>query len=144
MSVGVPYVFADEDYYKELAGQAGMYFADDDSFLSSCRTLLDNAHVRLEYSNRSEERFRESTWEKKIIPINEMLQSAFDNLPKMSEKTDSYKEIVKYIKKNKSVTKHDILEHLGWGVRIAWSPYRNLLREEKNIVFLKNRYEYIG
>lgn len=144
MSVGVPYVFADEDYYKELAGQAGMYFTDDENFISSCRTLLDNPHVRLEYSKRSEERFNESTWEKKIIPINDMLQSAFDNLPKMSEKTDSYKEIVKYIKQNKSVTKNDILEHLGWGVRIAWSPYRNLLREEKNIVFLKNRYEFVG
>jgi glycosyltransferase involved in cell wall biosynthesis len=143
MSVGVPYVFADEEYYKELAGQAGMYFSNDEGFLSCCRTMLDNPHVRLEHSNRSDERFKESTWDKKIIPINKMLQTAFDNLPKMSEKTDSYKEIVKFIKKNKSVTKNDILEYLGWGVRIAWSPYRNLLREEKNIVFLKNRYEYV-
>lgn len=144
LSVGVPYIFADEEYYKELAGQAGMYFSSDENFLSSCRTLLDNPHVRLEYSNRSEERFKESTWDKKIMPINEMFQTAFDNLPKMSEKTDSYKEIVKYIKQNKSVTKNDILEYLGWGVRIAWSPYRNLLRQEKDIAFLKNRYEYIG
>ena len=53
MSVGVPYVFTDDDYYKELAGQAGMYFTTDESFLSSCKTLLDNPHVRLEYSKRS-------------------------------------------------------------------------------------------
>ena len=46
-----------------------------------------------------------------------------------------------YIHKKKSVTKKQILEHLGWGVRISFSGYRNRLRNEPTIKFTKNRYE---
>jgi hypothetical protein len=142
LSVEVPYIFANEDYYKELAGQAGLYFDTDEEFLSNCRMLLDNPHLRLEYSKRGIERFHECEWDKAIEPINDMFQSTFDTLPIMSGKTDAFDRIVQYIRQNKSVSKKDIMDYLGWGVRIPWSPYRNMLRNEKNIVFTKNRYEY--
>jgi hypothetical protein len=77
-----------------------------------------------------------------IKPINEMFQNTFDNLTVMSERTETMDKIVNYIKQNKSVSKKDIMEYLGWGVRIPWSPYRNMLRKEKGIYFTKNRYEY--
>ena len=32
-------------------------------------------------------------------------------------------------------------EHMGWGVRISFSEYRNRLRLEDTIKFTKNRYE---
>jgi len=142
MSVGVPYIFADESYYRELAGTAGLFYKDDAVFISSVTMILDNPHLRLKYSEESLDRFKESMWSSTIVPFNEMFQSAFDNLTKLKEKTDSYKKIVKYIKQNKSVSKNDILEHMGWGVRIAFTSYRNMLRTEKGIVFTKNRYEY--
>jgi glycosyltransferase involved in cell wall biosynthesis len=142
MSVGVPYIFADEDYYRELAENAGLFYKDDETFLLNVNTLFDNAHVRLEYSNQSIERFQKMLWSKAIIPFNEMFQETFDQLTKLKEKTDSYKEIVDFIKKNGSVSKNDILEHMGWGIRITFSSYRNKLREEESIVFTKNRYEY--
>ena len=66
----------------------------------------------------------------------------FDELKPMSD-TDSYKKIVDYIHSRKSVSKNDILEHLGWGVRISFSEYRNRLRLEDTIKFTKNRYEVI-
>lgn len=143
LSVEVPYIFADEDYYRELADKAGLYYKTDEEFLTNCKTLLDNPHVRLEYSKRGVERFHECEWDKAIEPINKMFQDTFDSLPVMSEKTETLERIVKFIKQNKSVTKKDIMEFLGWGVRIPWSPYRNMLRTEKGIVFTKNRYEYI-
>ena len=61
------------------------------------------------------------------------------------KKTDSYDKIVKFIKDKKSVTKNDILEHMGgWGVRVKFSSYRNRLRNEKDIKLTKNRYEVIN
>lgn len=143
MSVGVPYVFCDEKYYRELAANAGLYYTDDDSFMSNIVMILDNPHLRLKYSEQALGRFKECTWDSTIKPFNEMFQTTFDNLSTLTEKTDSYKEIVKFIKTNLSVSKKDILEHMGWGIRIAFSSYRNMLRKEKNIRFTKNRYEYI-
>ena len=142
MSVGVPYIFSDDDYYKELADSAGLFYKNNEEFLTNVRVLLDTPHLRLDLSTRSEERFKKSTWSSAIIPFNKMLQSTFDNLPTLSEETDSYKDIVKFIKINKSVSKKELLEHLGWGVRITFSSYRNKLRTEKGIIFTKNRYEY--
>jgi hypothetical protein len=142
LSVEVPYLFANEDYYKELADSAGIYYDSDEDFLTRCNTLLDSPHVRMEYSNRGMEKFKNSTWENAIKPINEMMQRTFDALPTMSEKTDTLLDVIAFIKKNKSVSKKDILEYLGWGVRIPWSPYRNMLRKEPNIVLTKARYEW--
>jgi hypothetical protein len=142
MSVGVPYVFADEDYYRELAVGAGLFYKDDEGFLMAINTLLDHPHVRLELSEQSLDRFQKCMWKDAIKPFNQMFQETFDNLTKLKEPTESYQEIVRYIKKNRSVSKNDILEYMGWGVRIAFSAYRNMLRQEPGIVLTKNRYEY--
>jgi hypothetical protein len=64
-------------------------------------------------------------------------------LPMLKEDTDSYNKVVDFIHKKKSVTKNQILEHLGWGVRISFSGYRNRLRSNPTIKFTKNRYEVI-
>ena len=65
-----------------------------------------------------------------------------EELKPMSD-TDSYKRILNFIHKKKSVSKKDILEHLNWGVRISFSQYRNRLRLEDTIKFTKDRYEVI-
>ena len=66
----------------------------------------------------------------------------FEELKPMSD-TESYKRILDFIHKKKSVSKKDILEYLNWGVRISFSEYRNRLRLEDTIKFTKNRYEVI-
>ena len=48
------------------------------------------------------------------------------------------------IKSKKFVTKRGITEYLNWGVRISLTPYRNRLRNDKNIRLTQNGYEYIG
>ena len=50
----------------------------------------------------------------------------------------------KFIKDKGFVTKKNILDYLGWGVRIKFSPYRNALRKYKEIKFTKYGYEWIG
>jgi hypothetical protein len=82
-------------------------------------------------------------WENAIQQFNTMLDSTISNLPTIKEDTDSYKKIVDFVQKNKSVSKKDILEKLGWGVRISFSSYRNKLRKNSNIKFTKDRYEVI-
>ena len=66
-----------------------------------------------------------------------------DHEPSKAERM-KYDKIVKFIKDKKSVTKNDILEHMGgWGVRVKFSSYRNRLRNEKGIKLTKDRYEVI-
>lgn len=140
MSVGVPYLFLNADYYCELASSAGIYY-DGNNFLEKLEKVLDNQKLREEYSKRSLKRFEECKWESAINQFNNMFDETILNLKSIKHKTDSYKKIVDFIHKKKSVTKKDIIEHLGWGVRIGFSGYRNKLRQEPTIKFTKDRYE---
>lgn len=142
MSVGVPYMFSDDGSYHELADDAGIYYKDSDEFLTLINKVLDDENFRNEYSEKSLQRFENSKWDKQILKINDMFQTAIDNLQE-SKETDSYKQILKIIKDKKSVTKRDITDELGWGIRIAFNSYRNRLRNEKDIRLTKNRYEVI-
>jgi len=142
MSVGVPYMFSDDGSYHELADEAGIYYKDSDEFLTLMNKVLDDENFRNEYSEKSLQRFEDSKWDKQILKINDMFQTAIDNLHE-SKETDSYKRILKFIRDKKSVTKRDITDELGWGIRIAFNSYRNRLRNEKDIRLTKNRYEVI-
>ena len=142
MSVGVPYMFSDDGSYHELADDAGIYYKDSDEFLTLMNKVLDDENFRNEYSEKSLQRFENSKWDKQILKINDMFQTAIDSLQE-SKETDSYKQILKIIKDKKSVTKRDITDELGWGIRIAFNSYRNRLRNEKDIRLTKNRYEVI-
>ena len=139
MSVGVPYMFSDDDYYRELAGDAGIYY-DEDVFVDKLNDLLNTQSLRNEWSDKSLQRFEQGKWEKAINQFNDMLNETIDNLPTISE-TDSYKRILDFIHKKKSVSKEDILDYLNWGVRISFTSYRNRLRLEPTIKFTKDRYE---
>ena len=139
MSVGVPYMFSDDDYYHELAGDAGIYY-DEDAFVDKLDNLLDIPDVRDEWSVKSLQRFEHGKWETAINQFNNMLNETIDKLPTIGE-TDSYKRILDFIHKKKSVSKADILDYLNWGVRISFTSYRNRLRNEKTIKFTKDRYE---
>jgi len=141
MSVGVPYSFSDDNYYHELADYAGLYYDNEEQFKNVTNNILDDDNLRQEYSKKSLARFEESKWEKSIYRFNDLFDDAIDNLPTLKENTDSYNKVVDFIHKKKSVTKKEILDYLGWGVRISFSGYRNRLRNEPTIKFTKNRYE---
>ena len=140
MSVGVPYLFSDDDYYHELADDAGVYYQEND-FLNTIEGMLDDSDLRNRWSEKSLERFEKCKWKKAIIPFNNMVNDTIKKLPMLKDNTDTYKKIVDFIHKENSVTKKDILEHMGWGVRVSFSSYRNKLRSEPTIRFTKNRYE---
>ena len=72
--------------------------------------------------------------------INKIVKSQSQLKPSWLLKKDY---VLEFISKKKSVTKKELLDYMGWGVRIAFNPYRNKLRTESNIRFTKNRYEVI-
>jgi hypothetical protein len=81
-------------------------------------------------------------WEERISNWFGGWKEVFD-LESISE-TDSVLKIKDFIKDKGFVTKKNILDYLGWGVRIKFSPYRNALRKYKEIKFTKYGYEWIG
>jgi glycosyltransferase involved in cell wall biosynthesis len=141
MSVGVPYLFADADYYHELAGDAGTYFGDDEDFLIEANCLLDSEGDRQVMSTLSMDRFSENTWDKSIDQFNKLIDKAADNYDIIREPTESFMKMVEFIENKGSVSKQQLLEYMGWGVRINFTPYRNRLRQHPNIIFKKGRYE---
>ena len=58
-----------------------------------------------------------------------------------NEKALLTKELIEEREEDISFEEKEILDYLGWGVRISFSPYRNRLRTESTIRFTKNRYE---
>jgi len=140
MSVGVPYVFSDDGSYHELAGDDGIYYYND-GLIETIESLLDDDLLREKYSKKALNRFEEGKWSNAINQFNNMINETIDGLPMLKEDTDSYNKVVDFIHKKKSVTKKEILDYLGWGVRISFSGYRNRLRTNPTIRFTKNRYE---
>ena len=141
MSVGVPYMFSNDSYYKELAGDAGIYYNDSQTFIATLNHLLDNKNDRDNWSKKSLIRFERGKWENAIKPFNNMINEIINNLPTLKSDTDTYKKVVDFIHKRGSASKADILNFLNWGVRISFSGYRNRLRKEPTIKFTKDRYE---
>jgi cobalamin biosynthesis Co2+ chelatase CbiK len=88
-------------------------------------------------------RFENSKWENAIHKFNHSFNEVINNLPILKDKTDSYKKILNYIHSRGGATKKEILDYMGWGVRIGFNGYRNKLRTEPTIRFTKNRYEVI-
>ena len=140
MSVGVPYMFSDDDYYHELAGDGGVYYKND-GLVDLIDEFLDDTDMRNTWSQKAFNRFEQGKWESAIKPFNKMMDETIYNLPTLKSDTDTYKKVVDFIHKKGSVSKADILNFLNWGVRISFSGYRNRLRNEPTIRFTKNRYE---
>ena len=64
--------------------------------------------------------------------MSDYIDNLIKNLRIMSN-TEKLFEIVEYIRKNKTVTKQDMVNYLGWGRGIKWSPYRRAILKHPNI-----------
>lgn len=144
MAVGLPYIFLKEQYYSEYAKDAGIYFNTDAEFLEKMNEVLDNQKIRDKYSKKCLEVFKDNSWDSPLVmnKYNQQFVDATNKFDIMKE-TESYLKIQNFILKNRDVSKHDILEYMGWGVRINFTPYRNRLRTHPNIKFTKNRYRWV-
>jgi glycosyltransferase involved in cell wall biosynthesis len=141
MSVGLPYMFSHHPYYFELVGNAGIHYYSKEDFVEKLNILLDDREKRYEWSDKALERFEDLKWNKQIIPINEMFEKAISLFPVLRSETTAYKGIANYIREKGKITKKDLMKHLGWGVNIPFTAYRNKLRFEKDIIFTRDGYK---
>ena len=139
-SVGVPYLLPNKLCYPEMVSVASNpypYLYDNrDDFIKRFNDMLDNP---IDYDTT--ELAKNMKWEERIEKWFSSWKNVFD-LETVGE-TESLLKIRDFIKSKSFVTKFDILEHMGWGVRIKYSGYRNALRNMDNIRFTKNGYEWI-
>ena len=143
LSMGVPYILPNKLCYPEMVGgDYPLLYDGKDEFLQKINGALDDDGSVDKAKAYLKTKIEEFPWANRVPnwfgSWNFLTPDSFDMI---GEKSEAYPKIVDFIHKRKSVTKKEILDYLGWGVRISFSPYRNRLRTESTIKFTKNRYE---
>ena len=143
LSMGVPYILPNKLCYPEMVGKDyPLLYNGKDEFLQKVNGALDDDGSVDKAKNYLKTKIEEFPWASRVPDWfggwNFLSPDKFDMI---GDKSESYNKIVDFIHKKKSVTKKEILDYLGWGVRISFSPYRNRLRTEPTKRFTKNRYE---
>ena len=131
MMNGVPYIMYNDTYYKELNSSAD-FFTTDEEALTLLNSYLDT-EVRNIQAQKSVDYLR-----KNLIYIDKMMEMStyMDSLlskQKVMGDSDKLKDIINFIRDNKSVTKKELIEWVGWGRGIKWTPYRRALIKHPNI-----------
>lgn len=139
MMNGVPYIMYNDTYYHEL-NQMGDFFDNDHDATMLLNTYLDDPQYRNEEAKKS------VSWiSNNLVYKNEVskMSSYMDELllkQKVMGDSDKLKEIIEFIRKNKSTTKKDIMNFVGWGRGIKWTPYRRALINHPNIFDTVDEY----
>ena len=138
MMNGVPYIMYDDIYYKELHPH-GDFFKNDHEALTMINTYLDDPKYRNEEAQKALDYMSSSMiYKDEIIRMNDYINDLL-NRQKVMGDTDKLKEIIDFIKKG-AVTKQQIMDYLGWGRGIKWSPYRRSLMKHPNIFDVMDEY----
>jgi glycosyltransferase involved in cell wall biosynthesis len=122
MMMGVPYILYDAPYYHELYAQ-GDFFEND----------LDDPQYRNEEASKARD------WiENNLVYFDEVVKMNYYMIDLLSRQkvmgdSEKLKEIIAFIQKNGSVTKKEIMEFVGWGRGIKWTPYRRALMDHPNV-----------
>ena len=145
LSMGVPYVLPNKLCYPEMVGNDyPLLYDNKEDFLNKINGALDDDGSVENAKKYLDTKIKEFPWNKRVLKWFDNWNFLNPNeFSMIGDKSESYGKILEFISKKKSVTKKEILDYMGWGVRIAFNPYRNKLRTESNIRFTKNRYEVI-
>ena len=132
MMNGVPYIMYNDTYYKELHPQ-GEFFDNDHDAVMLLNTYLDDPRYRNEEAEKALDCIRSSLiYKDKIVEMNNYMNDLLSR-QKMMGDSDKLKEIIEFIKDSGSVTKKEMMDFVGWGRGIKWTPYRRALMNHPNI-----------
>jgi hypothetical protein len=141
---GVPVLFYDADYYRELRGDEGDYHSTEQEALAFFNRMFDDINLRNEKA-REALRFSKDvlTWKNRILPINDMIDNALASTKAVTSKSVKRDVILKFILRSGKASKKMILKEMGWGVGIKFGGYRKYLIEHPEITtMVDNNTEY--
>ena len=131
MMNGVPYIMYNGDYYKELYSDAD-FFTTDEEALKLLNSYLDT-EVRNEQAKKALNHVKNNLiYKNKMIEMNDYMNDLLSKQKVMGDST-RFQDILEFIQKNKSVTKKELIEFVGWGRGIKWTPYRRALMKHPNV-----------
>ena len=139
MMNGVPYIMYNDTYYHELY-EMGDFFDNDHDAVTLLNTYLDSPQYR------NEEAEKALSWiEDNLVYKNEVdkMSSYMDDLllrQKIMGDSEKLNEIIDFVRERQCVTKQDIMNFVGWGRGIKWTPYRRALMSHPNIFDTMDEY----
>jgi hypothetical protein len=100
---------------------------------------LDDPQFRNEQAEQAIDCIRENLiYKDKIVEMNKYMNDLLSRQKVMGD-SDKLKEIIEFIKKGPA-TKRELMDYLGWGRGIKWSPYRRALMKHPNIYDVMDEY----
>ena len=141
MMNGVPYIMYDDTYYHELYAN-GDFFTKQEEACKSLNTYLDNKEFRNEEAQKSLNWMSNHLiYEDKMIEMTEYMNKLVMETRAVKD-TDKFKEIVSWIKSAGRLSKEEVIDRLGWGRGIKWTPYRRALMNHPNIFDVQDSTPY--
>ena len=141
MMNGVPYIMYDDTYYHELYAN-GDFFTKQEEACKSLNTYLDNKEFRNEEAQKSLNWMSNHLiYEDKMIEMTEYMDKLVMETRAVKD-TDKFKEIVSWIKSAGRLSKEEVIDRLGWGRGIKWTPYRRALMNHPNIFDVQDSTPY--
>ena len=137
MMNGVPFIMYNDTYYKELYSE-GDFFDNDHEALTMLNTYLDDPKYRNEEAKKALDFVSSMVYKDEIIKMSEYMDDLLARQKVMGD-SDKLKEIIEFIKKG-PVSKKEVIEFVGWGRGIKWTPYRRALMKHPNIYDVMDEY----
>ena len=148
LSLGVPYVLPNKLVYPHMVGEDYPLFYDfksEASFLETINNVLDDKKLHKKTIKHIEPIVKKMKWLPSVKSWMDWKEFFNPNTyPMVGEKSEAYKRIVQKIKNHKTITKRQLIGEMNWGVSFKFGRYRNRLRTDKRIKFLKDGYEWVG
>lgn len=132
MMNGVPYVMYDDTYYHEL-NPKGDFFENDDIALTLLNNYLDDPQYRNEQAEQALDCIRESLiYKNKMNEMSDYINLLLEQSHQIGE-SEKFQDICQWVKSAGSISKEELIDKLGWGRGIKWTPYRRALMNHPNI-----------
>ena len=129
MMNGCPYIMYNDTYYHELNPNADFFKTDDEAL------LLLNSYLDTDIRNKQARKALDHVksvliYKDEVIKMSNYMNELLDKQKVMGD-SHKLKEIVEFIKQGPT-TKKQLMESVGWGRGIKWTPYRRALMKHPN------------